>query len=124
VSLRKASESGATIYFNSAGCGVEWLETGVVYNAKELAISRRTKVGSVLVCANPFPQNSRDSMDSDGWCREESLLIGSVSLFTSRFEAGQLRKTERNLNPTLCLLTPWEVPSENEYSSFFSPHLA
>ena len=59
MSLREGSESGATIYFNSAGCGVEWLETGTVYDAKELAISRGTKVGPVLVCANPFPQNSR-----------------------------------------------------------------
>jgi hypothetical protein len=63
-------------------------------------------------------------MDSDNWCREDLLLIGSVSLFTSRFEEQDSYEKLRNLNPTLCLLTLWEVPCENEYSSFFSPHLA
>jgi hypothetical protein len=29
----------------------------LLYDAKDLAISRGTKVGPVLVCANPFPQN-------------------------------------------------------------------
>jgi hypothetical protein len=40
-------------------------------------------------------------MDGDSWCREELLLIGSVSLFTSRFEEPDSYEKLRNLKPDL-----------------------